>query len=230
MGLASCARTNATPAPLEIRVVVVTTFEVGNDSGDEAGEFQNWVEHYPLSAVLPFPQGYHPLRYNADDHVLGIVTGVGKSQAAASIMALGLDPRFISARLTGSWPASRASTPTGPRWAPRPGLVLSSMAIWPMDRCAKIPAHWSSGIALRSCDPSGKPAPPAVSKNGNMAHELNDGFVTWACDLTRGVALRDDDKLKRRGPVIRTFAYVLRPPFVLKGDTLTADRFRSAPG
>ena len=94
MGVASCGRTNAAPAPLEIRVVVVTTFEVGNDSGDEAGEFQNWVEHYPLSEVLPFPQGYHPLRYNANDHVLGIVTGVGKSQAAASIMALGLDPRF----------------------------------------------------------------------------------------------------------------------------------------
>ena len=95
MGLASCARTNATPAPLEIRVVVVTTFEVGNDSGDEAGRVsQNWVEHYPLFQVLPFPQGYHALRYNPNDHVLGIVTGVGKSQAAASIMALGLDPRF----------------------------------------------------------------------------------------------------------------------------------------
>jgi len=70
MGVASCGRTNATPAPLEIRVVVVTTFEVGNDTGDEAGEFQNWVEHYPLSDVLPFPQGYHHLRYNANDHVL----------------------------------------------------------------------------------------------------------------------------------------------------------------
>lgn len=70
MGVASCGRTNATPAPLEIRVVVVTTFEVGNDTGDEAGEFQNWVEHYPLSDVLPFPQGYHHLRYNANDHAL----------------------------------------------------------------------------------------------------------------------------------------------------------------
>jgi hypothetical protein len=56
---------SAVPAPLEIRVVVVTTFEVGNDTGDEAGEFQNWVERYPLPEVLPFPQGYHPLRYNA---------------------------------------------------------------------------------------------------------------------------------------------------------------------
>jgi hypothetical protein len=60
--VASCGRTNTAPAPLEIRVAVVTTFEIGNDSVDEAGEFQNWVEHYPSSEVLPFPQGYHPLR------------------------------------------------------------------------------------------------------------------------------------------------------------------------
>src|SRR6202453_2206964 len=74
MGFASPCRATAATAPLEIRVVVVTTFEVGNDTGDEAGEFQNWVERYPLPEVLPFPQGFHPLRYNATDHVLGIVT------------------------------------------------------------------------------------------------------------------------------------------------------------
>lgn len=84
----------AAQAPLEIRVVVVTAFEVGKDTGDAPGEFQNWVEHYPLPEVLPFPQGYRSLRYNSKDHVLGVVTGAGKSSAAASIMALGLDPRF----------------------------------------------------------------------------------------------------------------------------------------
>ncbi len=61
--------------------------------------------------------------------------------------------------------------------------------------------------------------------NGNMAHELNDGFVTWACDLTRGVVLRDDDKLKAARAGYPDFPNAQRPPFVLKGDTLTADRF-----
>lgn len=132
MGVASCARTNATPAPLLIRVVVVTTFEVGNDSGDEAGEFQNWVEHYPLSELLPFPQGYHSLRYNANDHVLGIVTGVGKSRAAASIMALGLDPRFDLSKAYWILAGIGASIPIEPRSARRSGPVLSSTAIWRM--------------------------------------------------------------------------------------------------
>jgi hypothetical protein len=30
-------------APIPIRVVVVTTFENGQDTGDAPGEFQNWV-------------------------------------------------------------------------------------------------------------------------------------------------------------------------------------------
>src|SRR5882757_1930374 len=80
--------------PIPVRVVVVTTFELGNDSGDTPGEFQNWVERLPLQKVIEFPQGYHSLRYNAEKQVLGIVTGEGSLRGAASIMALGMDPRF----------------------------------------------------------------------------------------------------------------------------------------
>ena len=64
IGIALPSAVAAASAPLQIRVVVVTTFEVGNDTGDEPGEFQNWVEHYPLPAVLPFPEGFRSLRYN----------------------------------------------------------------------------------------------------------------------------------------------------------------------
>src|SRR6202162_140391 len=79
--------------PIAVKVVVVTMFERGADTGDEPGEFQYWVERSKLDRVIPFPQGYHDLRMNHDG-VLGIVTGVGTAKAAASIMALGLDPRF----------------------------------------------------------------------------------------------------------------------------------------
>ena len=64
-----------------------------------------------------------------------------------------------------------------------------------------------------------------MSINGNMAHELNDGFVTWACDLSQRVVLADDDKLKAARAGYPDFPKAQRPPFVLKGDTLTADRF-----
>ena len=96
LGLArsAAAQPAAAPAPpIPIKVVVVAMFEIGADTGDRPGEFQFWVEREKLDRVLPFPQGYRDLRMN-DAGVLGVVTGVGNARAAATIMALGLDPRF----------------------------------------------------------------------------------------------------------------------------------------
>jgi hypothetical protein len=69
-------------------------FEPGEDTGDRPGEFQAWVGRLPLPKKLPFPQGYRDLRLNPAKGVLGVVTGLGTVRAAASVMALGLDPRF----------------------------------------------------------------------------------------------------------------------------------------
>ena len=96
--LASCAgspvaQAAAPAAPIQIKVVVVTMFERGEDTGDTPGEFQLWVEREHLDQVVPLPAGYHHVRLNKDG-VLGMVTGVGTAKAAASVMALGLDPRF----------------------------------------------------------------------------------------------------------------------------------------
>jgi len=89
--LSSCAEPLT---PLKVKVVVVSMFEVDADSGDKPGEFQYWVEREKLDRVFPLPQAYHDVRANDDGSVIGIVTGMGNIRAAASIMALGLDPRF----------------------------------------------------------------------------------------------------------------------------------------
>ena len=85
------------PPPIQIKVVVVTMFERGEDTGDVPGEFQLWVEREHLDQIVPVPAGYHHVRMNKDG-VLGMVTGVGTAKAAASVMALGLDPRFDFSR------------------------------------------------------------------------------------------------------------------------------------
>jgi purine nucleoside permease len=227
MGLASADGAAAASAPLEIRVVVVTTFEVGNDTGDIAGEFQNWVEHYPLPDILPLPSGFRSLRYNAKDHVLGVVTGAGKSSAAASIMALGLDPRFdlrkaywILAGIGGVDP-NRASLGSA-AWAT---YIVDGDLAYEIDG-REIPAEWPTGIvAYDRATPFERPAPPAVTDNGILSYELNDELATWAYGLTRQLVLPDDDKLKAARVGYSEFPNAQRPPFVLKGDTLTADRF-----
>src|ERR1700719_2613068 len=79
--------------PILIKVVIVTMFERGEDTDDTPGEFQLWVEREHLDQILPLPSGYHHVRLNKDG-VLGILTGVGTAKAAASVMGVGVDPRF----------------------------------------------------------------------------------------------------------------------------------------
>jgi purine nucleoside permease len=225
--LALSGEAKAAPAPLQIRIVVVTTFEVGNDTGDIPGEFQNWVEHYPLPEVLPFPQGFRSLRYNPQDHVLGIVTGIGKASAAASIMALGLDPRFdlskaywILAGIAGIDPnvASIGSA----AWA---SYIVDGDLGYEID-AREIPSGWPTGIVpYDRATPFEQPSPLAASGNGVLAYDLNDSLATWAYGLTRNLVLPDDDKLKAARAGYSDLPNAQRPPFVLKGDTLAADRF-----
>ena len=106
----SCTRINLTALvvslpvpnpdkPWPIRAVIITTFEIGNDTGDIPGEFQFWVEREHLDRDPRLPRrrdtpAAHPLRTNKDHTVLGIVSGTTLVNATASMMALGLDPRF----------------------------------------------------------------------------------------------------------------------------------------
>src|ERR1700742_3323810 len=92
-----CFAVNAVGAqekPWPVKVVIVTTFEPGEDTGDVPGEFQYWVEREHLDEKLEFPGGVRALRVNKAHDVLGIVTGMTRANAGPSMMALGVDPRF----------------------------------------------------------------------------------------------------------------------------------------
>ena len=106
-----CAQTATQTSPIRVKVVLVTMFERGEDTGDAPGEFQLWVEREHLDQILPLPSGYHHVRMNKNG-VLGMVTGVGTAKAAASVMALAIT--------IGPWPAcvrrnlfARRAYPTG---------------------------------------------------------------------------------------------------------------------
>lgn len=217
----------ATPKPIEVRVVVVTTFEVGNDTGDTAGELQNWVMRYPLTQAIPFPVGGHTLYYNAQDHVLAVLSGVGKSHTAATITALGLDTRFdlrhaywILAGIGGVDPGTASIGSAA--WAEH---VVDGDLAYEIDG-REIPAEWATGIvAYDRAAPYARPAPPAVSPNGTLAYTLNAGLAQWAFARTREIPLADDAKLQAARAGYMGDPNAQRPPFVLVGDTVTADRF-----
>jgi purine nucleoside permease len=229
--LVATVATPAFAAPIPIRVVVVTTFEIGADAGDQPGEFQHWVEQLPLPETLPFPLGYHHLRYNPALGVLGIETGEGAERGAASIMALGSDPRFdltkaywVVAAVGGIDP--NVASVGSAAWAQ---WVINADLGYELD-ARDMPAGFSTGIIpLERHAPFAEPAPPADSMDGQEAYELNPGLVRWAFAQTRDTPLTDTPNLKAmRAPYIG-FPAAQRPPFVLIGDSLCGDRYFLGP-
>jgi purine nucleoside permease len=211
---------------IPVRVVVITTFEIDQNGQDQGGEFQAWTDQYPLPVHIPFPQGYHELRYNPADQVLGIVTGEGTARASASITALGHDPRFdlsqaywVVAAIAGIDPniASVGSA----AWA---HYVVDGDLAHEID-AREIPPDWSTGYTpLGRYLPYQRPVPPASSINGQNVYTLNARLVDWAYNLTKDIELPDDAALQQvRAPYTQPAAKL--PPFVLEGDDLAASTF-----
>ena len=87
---AICAR--GADAPVAIPVLVITTYETGNDRGDTPGELQYWAERLDLAREIKVPGVDHPLLTNGRG-VYAMVSGT-TSRCAVQIMALAADPRF----------------------------------------------------------------------------------------------------------------------------------------
>ena len=54
--LCAPAASPSSAPPIPIKVVIVTMFEAGADTGDRPGELQYWVERNHLDKILPFPR------------------------------------------------------------------------------------------------------------------------------------------------------------------------------
>jgi purine nucleoside permease len=217
------------PKPIEIKVVVLSMFEQGADTGDTPGEYQYWVERENLDTILPFPQGYHDLRINPRTGVLGLLTGMGTARATASVMALGLDPRFdlthayfLVAGIGGIDPAAGSlGSAVWSEWIVDGDLGYEIDAREIPHDTPEQRALWTTGyIPLRRNVPYEQPLTP----ENNAVYHLNPSLVNWAFNLTKDISLPDTPEIKERrmqfeGDVAH------RPPFVLKGENLSASTF-----
>lgn len=87
-------RVQAVAEKQEIKVLVLNMFEVGENKGDLAGEFQYFYEAY-LSGAESYPLNDMPLTlYVNKEGIAGCITGIGKAQSASSLTAILGDPRF----------------------------------------------------------------------------------------------------------------------------------------
>lgn len=216
------AQTPASVQPIPVKVVVVTMFERGEDTGDVPGEYQLWVEREHLDQVIDVPAGYHHVRMNKDG-VLGMLTGVGTAKAAASVMALGLDPRFdfsktywIVAGIGGGDPADVSLGSAV--WA---DYVVDGDLAFEIDG-RQIPENWETGyVPLRKGTPYEQP----MTGDYGEVYALNPDLVAWAVQLTEHVPLTDSEKMRTSRARFPEFPNALKPPFVTRGATLSASTF-----
>jgi purine nucleoside permease len=209
-------------APIPVKVVVVTMFEIGEDSGDQAGEFQLWNERRNLEVVHDFA-GHHPLYHDPDSGLLVMVTGIGTAKSAASVTLLGMDPRFdlsraywLVAGIAGIDPEDASIGSAA--WAEY--LIDGDLAheIDPRE----MPEDWDYGYFPRYTQ---GPADPTRPEPTGELFRLNAGLVEWAFALTQDTELPDSPALQAaRAPYTET-PNAQRPPFVLRGDQLAAMTF-----
>lgn len=212
----------ALAAPIPIKVVVVTAFEIGKDTGDAPGEFQLWIERLPATEPVSIPGVQRPARMTRDG-VLVINTGMF-GRARGSLTALVTDPRFdlskaywLMAGIAGVDP--KAGSIGSAAWS---DWVVDGDPIYEIDDREIMPG-WPWGLyAFGADDPSGKGNGEDAS---GMAWRLDPGLTRWAFELTRDIPLPDNAKLAADRAGYTGEAAAQKPPHVFVGASLATVRF-----
>lgn len=208
--------------PWPVKVVIVTTFEPGEDTGDVPGEFQYWVEREHLDEKIDFPGGVRALRVNKTHDVLGIVTGMTLSNAGPSIMALGLDPRFD---LSHAYILVAGIAGVDPKVGSIGTAAWASYAIGDVSRqidSREAPADWPYGLfVIGSHAPNVLPDHPMTTD----LYELNGRLAHWAFLQTRDIAIPDNEVMRQSRMGWTGYPNAAKPPVVIEGDSFASDTY-----
>lgn len=211
--------------PWPVRAVIVATFEVGNDTGDVPGEFQFWVEREHLDEVVEFPGGVHPLRTNKEHTVVGMLSGTTLVNSTASMMALGLDPRFD---LTHAYFLINGIAGVDPKYGSIGTAAWAKFVVGDVAReidPREAPKDWPYGLFPVTAK---KPNPPALEEANwtrSNTYPLNAGLADWAFGLTKELKLQDDPVVAKFRAGFVGYPEAQRPPFVMIGDTFASDYY-----
>lgn len=207
---------------IPIKVVIVSMFEIGEDTGDIPGEFQLWIERNDVKKIEA-PLGWRDY-YLRDDGLLIMCTGGGVTNAATSVTTLALDDRFdfsqaywIVAGIAGVDPEDAS-------------LGSAAWAKWVVDGdlskeidSREIPEDWPYGyLALGAKSPNTLDDGWQVEQ---IKFELNAGLVDWAYELTKDFPLPDHEELAAFRKIYAGYPNAIKPPFVLIGDSLSASTY-----
>lgn len=203
----------AADAPRAVKVIIITMF---------APETQVWIEPFGLTQEIEVPglgEDGRKLKCNADDVCL-LTTGMGHANAAASVLAVTLDPRldlrrsyFLIAGIAGIDPAhGTLGTAAWARWLIDFGIAHEIDA-------REMPPGWKSGyLGIMTKGPGEKPKFDYRTE----AFRLDEALLQQALRLSRGVTLEDSLKAQAYRARYRR-APANQPPRVTQCDTLAGD-------
>ncbi|MDE1155969.1 MAG: purine nucleoside permease [Acidobacteriaceae bacterium] len=211
--------------PWQIRAVVIATFEIGEDTGDKPGEFQLWVEREHLDEIVPFPGGTHPLRTNKEHTVLGMLSGTTLVNSTASMMALGMDPRFD---LTHAYFLINGIAGVDPRFGSIGTAAWARYVVGDVVRYIdprEMPKDWPYGWFPTGATRPNPQDTEAPSWHRSNLYTLNPALVNWAYETTKGIELGDDPRVAAFRKLFTETPEARKPPTVRLGDTFAADYY-----
>ncbi len=201
----------------EVKVFVGAQFEIGENSGDRAGEFQHWYERYWADVSPITVRGAENAVFCGELGVCGSVLGMGKVRSSSSMTAILLDPRFDFSR-TYFIISGVGGTP------PRVGTIAAVFwADWLVDY--DLGHRW----APEEGEPGAAVFKPRTGYENVRLLELNSNLVQWAYRLTRNVPLKDSDSARAYRMRYPDEA-ARRAPFVGVGTHIASDTFFHGPG
>ncbi len=203
--------------PIKVKAFVAAMFEIGENTGDRAGEFQYWYERYWTASQPIAVRGALKPVYCSPDGVCGAVLGMGKVASSSSMQAILLNPQFDFSQ-TYFILSGVAGTP------PSRGTIGEVVwASWLVDY--DLGHRWAAGEV--------KPGEPLFMPRKGYeqirVYHLNAALVDWAMRLSADTLLKDSpaaEAYRLRYPDVAA----RHPPLVATGTHVTGDTFFHGPG
>ena len=197
----------------EIKVLVFGMFEVGENKGDFAGEFQHFYEAY-FDGAASYELNSMPLTlYVNEEGIAGAIAGMGKAQASATLTTILADPRFDFSK---TYIVISGCSGMSPERGTLGDVVIANELVdFELGHAWKESDNpeGSSSFFLRS---SGYDRPGYI--------KLNKGLADWAFELTKDTPLFDD-KAAQAYRVNYGAAEAQEKPSVRMGVSVTGDSY-----
>ena len=191
---------------IPIKVIALSGFEVGDDTGDAPGEFQFWVEREKLTERVEVPGAPHALLHNAEGLYADVAGNTRDPQmtplpATELVMALCLDPQLDLRRtywiMNGIAGIDPAAGPMGSAvWAEN---VVDGDAMREIDE-SEAPSQWPYGLFAIGTD---TPAFSRPTGEQPAAGAAPSSSTQWHIRSTRGSCA---GPTRRQGSRIAGFA------------------------